>query len=63
MKKTRGRLSGEWVERTFTTVKGRKEYTCSVCNKTIQKGHYHYTYSSFTDQGTLRLHVQCMEIV
>lgn len=58
----RGKLPGSWVNRTFTEVKGRSDYPCSVCEKIIPKGVKHYRYATFTSQGTARVHIECIQI-
>ena len=59
--KVRGKIPGQWVTRTFTEIKGRKDYPCSVCEKTISKGLKHYRYATFTDQGPARVHIECIQ--
>ena len=61
LSKIRAKLPNQWVTRTFTEVKGRKDYTCSVCKKHIPKGTVHYTYATFTDIGNERVHINCIE--
>jgi len=58
--KIKGKIPGQWVTRTFVEVKGRKDYLCSVCNENIPKGSKHFRYSTFTDQGTARVHLDCI---
>ena len=56
----KAKLPGTWIVRTFTQVKGRKSFVCSVCGGLIYTGVNHYRYSTFTDAGVARVHIDCV---